>query len=190
MKLIKLASIFIIPAVLIAGCLSLGLSGSAYAYDICQDNNIPADIKASSGCSTSGAQLPEFASVITSIINGVLAVLGLLAVIFIIVGGINYMTSAGDAQKIEKGKRTILYACIGLIICVLSYAVVNFVIKNIIGGEAVQSNSSTSAPADDSTGGSGSSSGSTSGNSSTSNSSNSTNSGSASGSSSNNSNTR
>ena len=183
MKLIKLASIFIIPAVLITGYLSLGLSGSAYAYDICQD-------KASSGCSTSGTQLPEFASVITSIINGVLAVLGLLAVIFIIVGGINYMTSAGATQKIEKGKRTILYACIGLIICVLSYAVVNFVIKNIIGGEAVQSNSSTSAPADDSTGGSGSSSGSTSGNSSTSNSSNSTNSGSASGSSSNNSNTR
>ena len=61
-----------------------------------------------------------------------LAVLGLVAVIVIIIGGINYMTSAGDAGKVKKAKDTILYGVIGLVICVLAFAIVNFVIANII----------------------------------------------------------
>ena len=69
---------------------------------------------------------------VTSILNGVIAVLGLAAVIIIIVGGIQYMTSSGDAPKVKKAKDTILYGVIGLIICVLSFAIVNFVISNII----------------------------------------------------------
>ena len=42
------------------------------------------------------------------------------------------MTSAGDTTKLEKAKKTILYAVIGLAITVLSFAIVNFVIKNVI----------------------------------------------------------
>jgi len=42
------------------------------------------------------------------------------------------MTSNGDATKLEKAKKTILYACIGLAICVLAFAIVNFVIDKII----------------------------------------------------------
>ena len=42
------------------------------------------------------------------------------------------MTSAGDPGKTKKAKDTILYAVIGLIICVLAFAIVNFVIGGII----------------------------------------------------------
>lgn len=70
---------------------------------------------------------------VIGIINGIVAVLGLVAVVVIIIGGINYMTSAGDAGKVKKAKDTILYGVIGLIICVLAFAIVNFVIANIIG---------------------------------------------------------
>ena len=45
------------------------------------------------------------------------------------------MTSTGDAGKVKKAKDTILYALIGLIICVLSFAIVNWTIKNVIGGQ-------------------------------------------------------
>ena len=69
---------------------------------------------------------------IIHILNGVIATLGLVAVIVIIIGGVNYMTSTGDPAKVKKAKDTILYGLIGLIICVLSFAIVNFVIKNII----------------------------------------------------------
>ena len=69
---------------------------------------------------------------ITSIINAVIAVLGIVCVVVMIIGGINYMTSSGDAGKVKKGKDTILYGLIGLVICVLAFALVNFVIVNII----------------------------------------------------------
>ena len=72
---------------------------------------------------------------VIQIINGVIGVLGLVAVVVIIVGGILYMTSSGDAGKVKKAKDTILYGVIGLVICVLAFAIVNFVISNIIGGQ-------------------------------------------------------
>ena len=83
--------------------------------------------------------LPQGGDLVTDIINvlnGIIAVLGLVAVVVVIIGGITYMTSSGDATKVKKGKDTILYGLIGLIIVVLSFAIVNFVIKNIIGGNA------------------------------------------------------
>lgn len=69
---------------------------------------------------------------VTGILNAVIAILGLVCVVVIIIGGINYMTSAGDSGKVKKAKDTILYGLIGLIICVLAFAIVNFVIANIL----------------------------------------------------------
>ncbi len=69
---------------------------------------------------------------ITGIINAVIAVLGIVAVVVIIIGGIGYMTSSGDAGKVKKAKDTILYGVIGLVIVVLAFAIVNFVIANIL----------------------------------------------------------
>lgn len=79
---------------------------------------------------------------VTNIINQVIAVLGLACVIVMIVGGVNYMTSNGDTGKTEKGKKIILYGLIGLIICALSFTIVNFAISNILNGES----SETSEP--------------------------------------------
>ena len=66
------------------------------------------------------------------VINGILGVVGLVAVVMVILGGISYMTSAGDASKVKKGKDTILYGLIGLVIVGLAFAIVNFVITNVI----------------------------------------------------------
>lgn len=56
---------------------------------------------------------------VTDLSNNVISVLlfavGALAVIFIIIGGIQYTTSAGDSNKVTKAKTTITYAIIGLI---------------------------------------------------------------------------
>ena len=65
---------------------------------------------------------------IANIINGVIGVLGLVCVVVMIIGGVNYMTSSGDAEKVKKAKNTILYGLIGLVICVLAFALVNWVI--------------------------------------------------------------
>lgn len=65
---------------------------------------------------------------IEGIINAIVASLGIVAVVVMIVGGVNYMTSAGDTAKVEKAKKTILYGLIGLVICVLAFAITNWVI--------------------------------------------------------------
>ena len=64
--------------------------------------------------------------------NFMLIILVLIGVVFVLIGGINYMTSQGDAAKVEKAKKTILYAVIGLVIAALSFAIVNFVIAKIV----------------------------------------------------------
>ena len=69
---------------------------------------------------------------ITTILSQVIAVLGLVCVVVMIIGGVTYMTSSGDAGKVKKGKDTILYGLIGLVICVLAFALVNWVIGSIL----------------------------------------------------------
>ena len=66
--------------------------------------------------------------VFKTITNTVLYIVGVLAVIMLIIGGIRYVVSGGDSKKVTDAKNTILYAIIGLIICFLAYAIVNFVI--------------------------------------------------------------
>ena len=61
----------------------------------------------------------------------------------IIIGGIQYSTSAGDSGKVKKAKDTILYGIIGLVIALLAFAIVNFVLTQIFGGN----NTTNNAPA-------------------------------------------
>lgn len=65
---------------------------------------------------------------IKTIVNILLFILGAIAVIMIIVGGIRYTTSNGEASSIKAAKDTILYSVIGLIVAILAYAIVNFVL--------------------------------------------------------------
>ena len=69
---------------------------------------------------------------IKGIINAVISVLGVVCVVVMISGGVNYMTSSGDTGKVKKAKDTILYGLIGLVVCVLAFAIVNFVVDNML----------------------------------------------------------
>ena len=104
-------------------------SNASNVADPC-GNDVPAAVREANGCNGSADQLPI---VITNILNGVIAVTGLVSVIFVIVGGANYMSSSGETAKLQKARNTILYALIGMAICVLAFAIVNFVIIKLIG---------------------------------------------------------
>jgi glucose uptake protein GlcU len=65
---------------------------------------------------------------IKNLVNSLLYVLGAVSVIVIIIAGIFYTTSSGDAALVTKAKNTLLYAVVGLIVALLSYAIVNYVI--------------------------------------------------------------
>ena len=100
--------------------------------DVC-GTNAPEEVRKAAGCPETGANNDALQPAIEGILNGIIAVCGLIAVVFVVIGGINYMTSSGDPGKIEKAKKTILYACIGLVIAALAFAIVNFIILRIIG---------------------------------------------------------
>jgi hypothetical protein len=71
--------------------------------------------------------------IIGTITNTLLFVVGALAVIMVIWGGLRYATSAGNAASVTAAKNTILYALVGLIIAFLAFAVVNWVLGALTG---------------------------------------------------------
>jgi len=69
--------------------------------------------------------------VFTQITNTALMIVGIISVIMLVWGGLRYVMSGGDSKKVTDAKNTVLYAIIGLIIAVLSYAIVNFVLNSL-----------------------------------------------------------
>jgi cytochrome bd-type quinol oxidase subunit 2 len=74
------------------------------------------------------------------ITNTILYIVGIVAVIMLIIGGIKYVISGGDAKKVTDAKNTVLYAIIGLIITFLAFAIVNFVISALPSSDKQESN--------------------------------------------------
>lgn len=66
-----------------------------------------------------------------SVINLLLVIIGVIAVIMIVVGGIKYTTSGGDGNATKSARDTVVYAVVGLVIAIMSYAIVNFVLSKL-----------------------------------------------------------
>jgi hypothetical protein len=88
--------------------------------DACTGSNAQTDV-----CK---AQDDQAGKLVRDVINLLLFIIGVISVIMIIVGGIRYTVSDGDASNIKTAKDTILYAVVGLVVALLAYAIVNFVV--------------------------------------------------------------
>jgi hypothetical protein len=66
-----------------------------------------------------------------AIIEILLRIAALMAVGFIIYGGIEFMTSQGNPQQVNSAKGTIISAAIGLVICLVATVIVSFVAGSI-----------------------------------------------------------
>ena len=67
-------------------------------------------------------------NIIKTVIDLFSLVVGVVAVIMIIIGGLKYITSGGDSGNITGAKNTILYAVIGLVVVALAQFIVKFVL--------------------------------------------------------------
>lgn len=101
-------------------CASLVLVPAVSAIDIpCESENAgQCNLVKSSG---------DLSDNVWKIVSFALGILGGVAVIVIIIAGILYTISAGDAGKVKKAKNTILYAVIGLVVAMLSSAIIAFI---------------------------------------------------------------
>lgn len=84
--------------------------------------------------SQAGASCPSGGTDLTGVIKGVLRVLstvaGIAAIIMIIVAGLRYITSNGEASEVSGAKRALIYAVVGLIVVAFSQMLVRFVLAN------------------------------------------------------------
>lgn len=79
------------------------------------------------GCNQLGECLAQ-------LIRGVLALVGVLAVGFIVYGGLLYITAGGNDDQIRQGKNAITGAIVGIILVGLAFAIVEFVYR-ALGGD-------------------------------------------------------
>ena len=96
--------------------------------------------KTSADCSKAGAlatnpdgcKADDLTDIIKNIINAVIFVVGIIAVVMVILGGIQYSTSQGASDRVKKAKDTIMYGIIGLVVALLAFAIVNFVLGSLL----------------------------------------------------------
>lgn len=77
-----------------------------------------------------GTNATPLGTQIKTIVNVLLYILGAIAVVMIVIGGVRYTTSGGDSGAVSSAKNTILYSVIGLVVAILAYAIVNFVLSS------------------------------------------------------------
>jgi hypothetical protein len=83
-------------------------------------------------------ELPQYCTatgLLRFLINGILALVGGVTILFLVIGGFRYITSSGNQERVDKGKQTILWAAIGLAVVLMAAALVNIVINLVTGGE-------------------------------------------------------
>ena len=112
---------FIIPAIIAVFC---GLVGFSNVNAVSLQEGAEA-----ARCEECPRDLFGDTGVFRQITDTILYIVGIIAVVMLIWGGIRYVVSGGDAKKVTDAKNTILYAIIGLVISFLAYAIVRFVVN-------------------------------------------------------------
>jgi hypothetical protein len=80
-------------------------------------------------CSSSDSRTVN--STLRQVMNILFYVSGSIAILMIIIGGVRYVVSAGDQSAVTGAKNTVMYSMIGLVVIVISAALVSFVLNNL-----------------------------------------------------------
>ena len=76
--------------------------------------------------------MQDLGSAVRSIINIMLLLAAVVAIIYLMVGGYQYVTAGGNAEQATAARTTILNALIGLVVIFSAFAVVNFVVSRFL----------------------------------------------------------
>ncbi len=92
----------------------------------------------STGSSTSAVTIPnpiacnDATCLISQVIRYILGVIAILATLMFVWGGVMMLTSAGNADRVKRAKETLAWAAIGIIIIILSWAIIRFVLSGLL----------------------------------------------------------
>ena len=138
MKIKDKIKVLVAGLAVVAGTVFMGLTTPVNADSnlvLCSDGKTWAATyeACNSGGAIGEAEDRTLFKTVKDVINVALGILAFITVLMIIIGGLNYTTSQGDATKVKKAKDTIMYGVIGLVIALLAFAIVNFVLANLFG---------------------------------------------------------
>lgn len=120
----------VVTAVMIFSLLlinGIGLNVALAQGAIEVDTDCPAVLRALNGCQGG------LRGIVLSIVNFFLGFLGLLAVIMVIYGGFLYVSSAGNEENVNKAKKILLYAVLGIVVIIVSFALINTILGAAAG---------------------------------------------------------
>ena len=102
------------------------LAANDWTEEACNNGGLDDQQKAALGCEMSDTAPTAMAT----LINGVLTLIGIIAVLVIVIGGQRFI-SQGDPSKIAAAKGMIIYGVVGVLVALLAFAIVNFVVSGV-----------------------------------------------------------
>ncbi len=93
-----------------------------------------AQVFCNNGQSTCDTGLPTVTannSALTTVLQLGFGIIGGIALIMVIISAISFVISSGEEQKVKQARETLLYALIGLVVCICAEVVVTFVLSNV-----------------------------------------------------------
>lgn len=106
------------------------VSSFTFATDACEEAGVNDELIC--GSSNSDEEL-ALMNRIRGVLNTVYLWVGIISVIVVVIGGIQYMTSNGESEKVKRAKATILYSLCGLIVTLSAFAITTLVINSLSG---------------------------------------------------------
>ncbi|MDD4332630.1 MAG: pilin [Patescibacteria group bacterium] len=87
--------------------------------------------------------LNDFVQLAVNVANYILGIVGSLALLMFIYGGVTWLTSSGNKERVETGKKIIIGAVVGIVIVFASYLIIQFVMEslNVVSSKGTFTNS-------------------------------------------------
>jgi cytochrome bd-type quinol oxidase subunit 2 len=98
------------------------VASSVAANEACQG----VGLLSGGGCSDNGQQVTNVLGTIITIFS---AIVGIIAVVMIIVAGLQFITSNGNPQNVSKARMSLIYAIVGIVIVIAAQTIVHFAIS-------------------------------------------------------------
>ncbi len=91
--------------------------------------SVPFELPTGVGAALNHLQAGSLSGLIGLIIRGALGIIGTIALLIFIYGGVLWMTARGNSSQIEKAMQTILWGGLGVVVMLSSYAIVDYIFK-------------------------------------------------------------
>lgn len=124
----------ILPIILVAGLLSHGLNADAVIQldPTFKPDNLPGSAEIQTALDPNHPESQATQTIIVyvgTLLSRALVFAGTLTIVFLILAGADYILAFGKDERIERGKRAMFWAVMGLVVIMASYAIVQAVVQ-------------------------------------------------------------